>query len=204
MKFSIGRPCIHRVFASSQRKHLDHATCCPLLSFSAHLDPVSARRASSLGFVAQPSNTDGFVVNGCKPRGLGAASAPIPLMTWLPCHPGSTLVLRLNQETVHDFVLLFLPPCDPHLIPFSHWVHRVEPTYLSTLHTPHRLRSFMPALHLHLHKSSRNLHLQYSAKSQCTPHCQSLTTPTSDHPLVLERSCPQWVRGKRLKLDRES
>jgi hypothetical protein len=25
------------------------------------------------------------------------------------------LVLRLNQETVHDFILLFLPPCDPHL-----------------------------------------------------------------------------------------
>jgi hypothetical protein len=25
------------------------------------------------------------------------------------------LVLRLNQEIVHDFVLLFLPPCGPHL-----------------------------------------------------------------------------------------
>jgi hypothetical protein len=29
-----------------------------------------------------------------------------PLMTWLPRSPGSTLVLRLNQETVHDFILL--------------------------------------------------------------------------------------------------
>jgi hypothetical protein len=38
-----------------------------------------------------------------------------PLMTWLPRSPGSTLVLRLNQETVHDFVPLFLPPCGPHL-----------------------------------------------------------------------------------------
>jgi hypothetical protein len=38
-----------------------------------------------------------------------------PLMTWLPRCPGSTLVLRLNQETVHDFILPFLPPCDPHL-----------------------------------------------------------------------------------------
>jgi hypothetical protein len=27
-----------------------------------------------------------------------------PLMTWLPCSPGSTLVWRLNQETVHDFI----------------------------------------------------------------------------------------------------
>jgi hypothetical protein len=43
--------------------------------------------------VAQPSNPDGFVVNRRKPRGLGAASTPIPLMTWLPRHPGSVLVL---------------------------------------------------------------------------------------------------------------
>jgi hypothetical protein len=32
-----------------------------------------------------------------------------PLMTWLPRSPGSTFVLRLNQETVHD-ILLFMPP----------------------------------------------------------------------------------------------
>jgi hypothetical protein len=25
------------------------------------------------------------------------------------------LVLRLNQETVHDFISPFLPPCGPHL-----------------------------------------------------------------------------------------
>jgi hypothetical protein len=38
-----------------------------------------------------------------------------PLMTRLPRSPGSTLVLRLYQESVHDFVPLFLPPCGPHL-----------------------------------------------------------------------------------------
>jgi hypothetical protein len=38
-----------------------------------------------------------------------------PLMTRLPRSPGSTLVLRLNQEAVHDFILLFMPPCGPHL-----------------------------------------------------------------------------------------
>jgi hypothetical protein len=38
-----------------------------------------------------------------------------PLMTRLPQSPGSTFVLRLNQEAVHDFILLFLPPCCPHL-----------------------------------------------------------------------------------------
>jgi hypothetical protein len=29
------------------------------------------------------------------------------------------LVLRLNQETVHDFILLFLPPGGPHLTPLA-------------------------------------------------------------------------------------
>jgi hypothetical protein len=42
-----------------------------------------------------------------------------PLMTWLPRSPGSILVLRLNQETVHDFILLFMPPCGPHLTPLA-------------------------------------------------------------------------------------
>jgi hypothetical protein len=38
-----------------------------------------------------------------------------PLMTRLPCSPGSTLDLRFSQETAHDFILLFMPPCGPHL-----------------------------------------------------------------------------------------
>jgi hypothetical protein len=42
-----------------------------------------------------------------------------PLMTRLPRSPGSTLVFRLNQETVHDFILLFKPPCGPHLTPLA-------------------------------------------------------------------------------------
>jgi hypothetical protein len=131
------------------------------------------------------------VVNRRKPHGLGAASTPISLMTWPPCHPGSTLVLRLNLETVPDFVLLFLPPCGPHLISFGHRVHRAKPTCLSIPRRPHMLRPFAPALHLHQRKSSRNLHLQYLAKSQSTPHCQSLITPRSDHAPVLGCSSPQ-------------
>jgi hypothetical protein len=27
------------------------------------------------------------------------------------------MVLWLNQEIVHDFILLFMPPCGPHLTP---------------------------------------------------------------------------------------
>jgi hypothetical protein len=38
-----------------------------------------------------------------------------PLMTRLPRSPGSTLVLRINQGTVHEFIFLFMPPCGPHL-----------------------------------------------------------------------------------------
>jgi hypothetical protein len=33
---------------------------------------------------------------------------------------------------------------------------------------------------------SHNLHLQYLAKNQSTQRCQSLNTPGSDHPPVLE------------------
>jgi hypothetical protein len=36
-------------------------------------------------------------------------------MIRLPRSPDSTLVLWLYQETVHDFILLFMPPCGPHL-----------------------------------------------------------------------------------------
>jgi hypothetical protein len=55
----------------------------------------------------------------------------------------------------------------------------------------HSSGPFAHALHLQQCKSSRNLHLQYSAKSQFRPRCQSLATPGSDHPLVLGWSSPQ-------------
>jgi hypothetical protein len=29
------------------------------------------------------------------------------------------LVLRLNQETIHDFILPFMPPSGPHLTPLA-------------------------------------------------------------------------------------
>jgi hypothetical protein len=50
--------------------------------------------------------------------------------TWCSLPPISThgsarkssridVILRLNHETVHDFVLLLLPPCGPHLTPWT-------------------------------------------------------------------------------------
>jgi hypothetical protein len=79
-----------------------------------------------------------------------------------------------------------LPPCSPHLTLLA--TGSLEP---SLLRGPARHRPFAPALHLHQRKLSRNLHLQYSAKSQSTPRCQSLVTARSDHPPVLGRSGPQ-------------
>jgi hypothetical protein len=67
-------------------------------------------------------------------------------------------------------------------------VPRTKPTCLLHTWRPHRQRPFALVLHLHQHQSSRNLHLQlqYLAKNQSTQCCQSLITPGSDHPPVLE------------------
>jgi hypothetical protein len=81
---------------------------------------------------------------------------------------------------VDNFVLLFLPPCGPHLTPLA--TGSLESSLLvSPLRGgPARHRPFAPTIQLHQRKSSCNLHLQYSAKSQFTPRCQSLITTRSD------------------------
>jgi hypothetical protein len=116
------------------------------------------------------------VVNRRKPR------VQTPVMSRYP-----------TPAAVHDFVLLFLPPCGPHLTPLA--TRSLKPSLLVSplLGGPARHRPFVLALHLHRHKSSRNLHLQYSAKIQSTPCCQSLVTARSNHPLVLGCSGPQVV-----------
>jgi hypothetical protein len=100
-----------------------------------------------------------------------------PLMTWLPWIPGSTLVLWLNQETVHQLHLAVLATMRPALDPAGHRVPRTKPTCLFHTWRPHRQRPFVLVLHLHL---------QYLAKNQSTQRCQSLITRGSDHPPVLE------------------
>jgi hypothetical protein len=57
-------------------------------------------------------------------------------MTWLPRSPGLTLVLRLNQEIIHDFILSFLPPCGLHLTSLATW--SLEPS-LVVFSTPRGL-----------------------------------------------------------------
>jgi hypothetical protein len=133
--------------------------------------PVSARRAFGHGFVAQPSNPTGFVVNQRKP------------------HVQTSVVSRYPAPApIDDFILLFLPPCGPHLISLP--IESLESGLLVSplLGGPARHGPFVPTLHVHQCKSSRNLHLQYLAKSQSTPCCQSLITSWSDHPPLLRRS----------------
>jgi hypothetical protein len=87
--------------------------------------------------------------------------------------------------------LVFLPPCGPHSTPLATESLKLSLLVSPLLGGPPRYRPFTLALHLHQRKSNRNLHLQYSAKSQSTPHCQSLITARSHHPSVLGRSGPQ-------------
>jgi hypothetical protein len=74
----------------------------------------------------------------------------------------------------------------PALDSAGHRVPRTKPTFLLHTWRPHRQRPYTLVLHPHQHQSSRNLHLQYLAKNQSTQRCQSLITPGSDHPPVLE------------------
>jgi hypothetical protein len=97
---------------------------------------------------------------------------------------------------IHDFVLLFLPPGGPHLTPLA--TGSLKPSLLVSplLGGLVRHRPFALALHLHQRKSSRNLHIQYSAKSQSTPRCQSLIEPGA----TIHRSSDALVLSNRISL----
>jgi hypothetical protein len=75
-------------------------------------------RFSNLSFVDQPRNK-WFSGEPLETPRTRCSLCQSPLMIRLPRSSGSTLVLRLNQETVNDFILLFMPPCGPHLTPLA-------------------------------------------------------------------------------------
>jgi hypothetical protein len=77
------------------------------------------------------------VVNCCKPR------VQTPVMSRYPA-----------PAPVHDFVLLFLPPCGPHLTLLA--TGSIKPSLLVSplLGGPTRHRPFALALHMHRRKSS--------------------------------------------------
>jgi hypothetical protein len=83
-----------------------------------------------------------FVVNRRKPR------VQTPVVRRYP-----------TPARVHDFVLLFLPPCGPHSTPLATGSLKLSLLVSPLLGGPARHRPFALALHLHQSKSSRNLHL---------------------------------------------
>jgi hypothetical protein len=68
-----------------------------------------------------------------SPLALGRSTQSCPVQ-WLGCY--------LAPTPIHDFVVLFLPPCGPHSIPFGHQVHRAEPTCISTPWRPLKAKTF--------------------------------------------------------------
>jgi hypothetical protein len=131
-------------------------------------------------------------VNHYKPCGLGVASHQSLLMIRLPRHLGSTLVLRINQETIHDFILF---SCH-HAV--RTWPHQSpgpsNQAYLSS-----------PFLEAHWHGPfTRVLHLHRPIKTQSTPallsqesvhitlstthHTRKRSSPSSNH----TGSHPHW------------
>ena len=176
-RISIGRMRIDRKPASSPRKPCDHAACPPLLEASRRPDPKPVPPISQTGptgsgkpvpLVLQTSPT-GFGI--CSTLSLRGSVLRLKLRNPSPDGfvakpPNPACRLRLLAATLHrllisDFILLFLPPCGPHLIPSA--TGSLEPSLLvfSTPRRSHRHRPFALVLHLHQRKSSCNLHLQY-------------------------------------------
>jgi hypothetical protein len=73
---------------------------------------VCGLRSWLCGSTKEPS---GFFGEPLETRRIRCSLHQSSLMTRLPRCPSSTLVLRFNQETVHDLILPFLPPRGPHL-----------------------------------------------------------------------------------------
>jgi hypothetical protein len=78
-----------------------------------------------LGFVDQPRN-QWFSGEPSETPRTRCCLCQSPLMTRLPRSPGSSFVLRLNQETHHVGIATMRPALDP----ASHRVPRTKPTCL--------------------------------------------------------------------------
>jgi hypothetical protein len=95
---------------------------------------------------------------------------------------------------IHDFILLFLPPCSPHLTPLA--TGSLKPSLLVSplLGGPARHRPFA------LTCTNANQVATCTCNTQprvTTLRCQSLITARSNHQLVLGRSgpdAPSWSR----------
>jgi hypothetical protein len=108
----------HEIQEGNRCMPWDPATCSSTSKLLAHLDPVSARRASGLGFVAQPSNPTVLCEPPQTPR-ADSGCEPLPFT-------GSCPLLRLAFLST---MLLALGPT-------GHRAPRDEPTCLSTPRRP--------------------------------------------------------------------
>jgi hypothetical protein len=117
-------------------------------------------------------------------------------MTRLPRSPGSTLVLRLNQETIHRLHIAVLATMRPALDSASHRVPRTKPNCLLHTWRPHWQRPF--ALILHLHQPVKPQPAPAILSQESVHTTLSITHLGSNHPPVLE---PYMVLT-RARLDR--
>jgi hypothetical protein len=139
------------------------------LIFEGHQPQLNSVKKASKSLKAHSAQRCALWLRQGTQRFYGTTTDPANLVrpphqsySWLGRHnrPNSVLALRLNQGTIHDFALLFLPPCGTHLIPSS--IRSLEPRLLVSPHLEaHRHRPFALVLHLHQCKSSHNQHLQY-------------------------------------------
>jgi hypothetical protein len=130
---AIGRP---RLRFTPRPPNASHAIPPRVLHFEAsrHARILSPSCwAFGLGFEAKPRNRPPMVLwaNHQTPR--ARPGLPPSLLTRPPLCTGSI---------IHDFVLLVLPPCGPHLVPFS--TGSLEPSLLvsPSLGGPSRLKTF--------------------------------------------------------------
>jgi hypothetical protein len=113
--------------AYPRRKPCDPNACPPLWSLrkaSSHTGQTGTHRSDRPDAAALRSSvlalwinqeTQWFCGQPLETPQTWCSLSPISTHDLTPTSSDSTLVLRLNQETVYDSVLLFLPPCGPHL-----------------------------------------------------------------------------------------
>ena len=166
--------------ASLRRNLRGHAACPPGGSSSTHLERPSPRH------LADRSNRCLAESSGSVLRPKPANRPPVGFVA-KPTNP--TYKLRLLAATLHwllfSTALAVLAPCEPHLIPSGHRVHRTKPTCLSIPRRPPWLRPFALVLHLHQRKPSRILHMQILSQESVHTTLSITHHKESDHPLVL-------------------
>jgi hypothetical protein len=128
--------------------------------------------------VAQPSNPVGFAVNRRKPRMQTSVMSHYPA-----------------PSPIDDFILLFLPPCGPHLTPLS--IGSLESGLLVSflLGGPARHRPFAPTLHLDQRNQAATC--TYNTRPRVNPH--HVVNHSSQPGATIHRSLDAPVLSRQLR-----